>query len=36
MSSLATSGGFIDDIKPQLDAAKKKIVDGKIKVKTTP
>jgi basic membrane protein A and related proteins len=34
--SLATSGGFIDDIKPQLDAAKKKIVDGGIKVKTTP
>ncbi|WSQ11429.1 BMP family ABC transporter substrate-binding protein [Streptomyces sp. NBC_01231] len=34
--SLATSGGFIDDIKAQLDAAKKKIVDGAIKVKTTP
>lgn len=34
--SLATSGGFIDDIKSQLDAAKKKIVDGGIKVKTTP
>ncbi|WLW52668.1 BMP family lipoprotein [Streptomyces sp. SX92] len=34
--SLATSGGFIDDIKSQLDAAKKKIVDGTIKVKTTP
>ncbi|MFE9439573.1 BMP family protein [Streptomyces sp. NPDC006602] len=34
--SLATSGGFIDDIQPQLDAAKKKIVDGSIKVKTTP
>ncbi|MEV0642853.1 BMP family ABC transporter substrate-binding protein [Streptomyces sp. NPDC050619] len=34
--SLATSGGFIDDIKAQLDAAKKKIVDGDIKVKTTP
>ncbi|MGW2815094.1 BMP family lipoprotein [Streptomyces sp. NPDC001415] len=34
--SLATSGGFIDDIKAQLDAAQKKIVDGSIKVKTTP
>ncbi|MFD9488101.1 BMP family protein [Streptomyces sp. NPDC059991] len=34
--SLATSGGFIDDIKAQIDAAKKKIVDGEIKVKTTP
>ncbi|MFI6688184.1 BMP family protein [Streptomyces sp. NPDC050485] len=34
--SLATSGGFIADIKPQLDAAQKKIVDGTIKVKTTP
>ncbi|MEU5099418.1 BMP family ABC transporter substrate-binding protein [Streptomyces sp. NPDC020996] len=34
--SLATSGGFIDDIKTQLDAAQKKIVDGDIKVKTTP
>ncbi|MFR9796297.1 BMP family lipoprotein [Streptomyces sp. MS06] len=34
--SLATSGGFIDDIKPQLDAAKQKIVSGEIKVKTTP
>ncbi|KOU39160.1 BMP family lipoprotein [Streptomyces sp. WM6378] len=34
--SLATSGGFITDIQPQLDAAKKKIVDGSIKVKTTP
>jgi basic membrane protein A len=34
--SLATSGGFIDDIKTQLDAAKKKIVDGTITVKTTP
>ncbi|MEV6945240.1 BMP family ABC transporter substrate-binding protein [Streptomyces sp. NPDC051172] len=33
---LATSGGFIDDIKAQLDAAKKKIVDGTVKVKTTP
>ncbi|MET9531316.1 BMP family ABC transporter substrate-binding protein [Streptomyces sp. NPDC006649] len=34
--SLATSGGFIGDIKTQLDAAQKKIVDGKVKVKTTP
>ncbi|MFF8405933.1 BMP family protein [Streptomyces sp. NPDC014846] len=34
--SLATSGGFIDDIKAKLDAAKKKIVDGSVKVKTTP
>jgi basic membrane protein A and related proteins len=34
--SLSTSGGFIDDIQSQLDAAKKKIVDGTIKVKTTP
>ncbi|MEV6838957.1 BMP family ABC transporter substrate-binding protein [Streptomyces sp. NPDC051133] len=34
--SLATSGGFIDDIQPKLDAAKKKIVDGQIKVATTP
>ncbi|MFG3096002.1 BMP family protein [Streptomyces sp. NPDC048202] len=34
--SLATSGGFIGDIQPKLDAAKKKIVDGSVKVKTTP
>ncbi|MGW5425770.1 BMP family lipoprotein [Streptomyces sp. NPDC004059] len=34
--SLATSGGFIDDIQAKLDAAKKQIVDGSIKVKTTP
>ncbi|AEY91271.1 MULTISPECIES: BMP family lipoprotein [Streptomyces] len=34
--SLSTSGGFIDDIKAKLDAAQKKIVDGSIKVKTTP
>ncbi|WP_330338177.1 BMP family lipoprotein [Streptomyces sp. NBC_00557] len=34
--SLSTSGGFISDIQPKLDAAKKKIVDGQIKVKTTP
>ncbi|MEU6284859.1 BMP family ABC transporter substrate-binding protein [Streptomyces sp. NPDC047028] len=33
---LATSGGFIDDIQPKLDAAKKKIVDGTITVKTAP
>jgi basic membrane protein A len=34
--SLATSGGYIDDIQSQLDAAKQKIVDGSVKVKTTP
>ncbi|MFC7865355.1 BMP family lipoprotein [Streptomyces murinus] len=34
--SLATSGGYLKDIQPKLDAAKQKIVDGKIKVKTTP
>ncbi|KNB51620.1 BMP family lipoprotein [Streptomyces caatingaensis] len=34
--SLATSGGFIDDIKDKLDAAKKDVVDGKVKVKTQP
>ncbi|MEU3754478.1 BMP family ABC transporter substrate-binding protein [Streptomyces olivoreticuli] len=34
--SLATSGGFIDDIKPQIEEAKKNIVDGKVKVKTSP
>ncbi|MFI6344473.1 BMP family protein [Streptomyces sp. NPDC050560] len=34
--SLATSGGNLDDIKTQLDAAKKKITDGAVKVKTTP
>ncbi|MCZ4120728.1 BMP family lipoprotein [Streptomyces sp. H39-S7] len=33
---LATSGGFIDDIKTQLDAAKKKIADGSVTVRTTP
>lgn len=32
---LSTSGGYIDDIKSQLDAAKQKIVSGEIKVKTT-
>ncbi len=34
--SLATSGGFIDDIQSDIDKAKKEIVDGKIKVKDTP
>ncbi|OIJ91212.1 BMP family lipoprotein [Streptomyces colonosanans] len=34
--SLSTSGGFIDDIKAKLDAAQQGIIDGKIKVKTTP
>ncbi|MFB7594129.1 BMP family protein [Streptomyces sp. NPDC056160] len=34
--SLSTSGGFLTDIQPKLDAAKKKIVDGQTKVKTTP
>ncbi|MEU1463941.1 BMP family ABC transporter substrate-binding protein [Streptomyces sp. NPDC005727] len=34
--SLSTSGGFIDDIQAKLDEAKKKIVDGSVKVKTTP
>jgi len=34
--TLATSGGFIDGLKAKLDAAEKDIVDGKIKVKTTP
>ncbi len=33
---LATSGGYIADIQAQLDAAKKKIGDGTIKVKSTP
>ncbi|MEU4092734.1 BMP family ABC transporter substrate-binding protein [Streptomyces sp. NPDC026673] len=32
---LSTSGGFIDDIKSELDDAKKKIVNGEIKVNTT-
>ena len=31
---LATTGGFIDDIKTQIDDAKKKIIDGSIKVPT--
>ncbi|MCC2279416.1 BMP family ABC transporter substrate-binding protein [Streptomyces sp. ET3-23] len=34
--SLATSGGFIDDIKDKIEAAKKKIVDGQITVRTSP
>lgn len=34
--ALATSGGFIADIQPKLDAAKQKIINGQIKVKTTP
>ncbi|MGH3311929.1 MAG: BMP family lipoprotein, partial [Streptomyces sp.] len=34
--SLATSGGFIDDIQSDIDKAKQEIVDGKIKVKDTP
>jgi basic membrane protein A len=33
---LATSGGFIDDIKSQVDGYKQKIVSGEIKVPTTP
>jgi len=32
----ATSGGFVDDIEPQLEAAKKKIISGEIKVPTKP
>jgi basic membrane protein A len=34
--SLATSGDFIADIQAKIDAAKAKIVDGSVKVKTTP
>ncbi|MFI5754352.1 BMP family protein [Streptomyces sp. NPDC051569] len=34
--SLATSGDFIKDIQPKIDAAKQKIVDGSVKVATTP
>jgi basic membrane protein A len=30
----ATSGGFIDDIVPQLDDLKQQIIDGKITVPT--
>ncbi|MGP3982090.1 BMP family lipoprotein [Streptomyces sp. KR80] len=33
--SLTQSGGFLKDIQPKIDEAKKKIVDGEIKVKTT-
>jgi basic membrane protein A len=32
----STSGGFVDDIKDELDGYKQKIVDGEIKVPTTP
>jgi basic membrane protein A len=32
----ATSGGYIDEFKDQLDALKKDIVDGKITVPTAP
>jgi basic membrane protein A len=32
---LATTGGFIDDIKGQIDGFRKKIIDGSIKVPTT-
>lgn len=32
----ATSGGFVDDIKPKLDDYKQKIISGEIKVPTTP
>jgi basic membrane protein A len=31
----STSGGFVDDIKPKLEAYKKQIVDGEIKVPTS-
>jgi basic membrane protein A len=34
--SLTTSGGFITGIQAKIDAAKQKIVDGTVKVKTTP
>ncbi|GAA2132246.1 BMP family ABC transporter substrate-binding protein [Streptomyces synnematoformans] len=34
--SLATSGGFVDDIQGDIDAAKKKIADGEITVSDTP
>ncbi|MBH1935887.1 BMP family ABC transporter substrate-binding protein [Streptomyces sp. AV19] len=34
--SLATSGGHIDDIKDKIEAAKKKVADGQVKVKTQP
>ena len=32
----ATSGGFVDDIKAELDGYADKIMSGKIKVPTTP
>ena len=32
----ATSGGFVDDIAPQLEELKAKIISGEIKVQTTP
>jgi basic membrane protein A len=31
----STSGGFVDDIEPQLEKAKKDIIDGRIKVSAT-
>ncbi len=34
--SLATSGGFIDDIAEEIDAAKQQIIDGDIEVSATP
>jgi len=34
--SLSASGGFIKDIQPKIDAAKAKIIDGSVTVKTTP
>ena len=34
--SLATSGGFIDDVQDDVSAAKKKIISGDIKVRTSP
>ncbi|GHF48451.1 lipoprotein [Streptomyces mashuensis] len=34
--SLSTSGGFIDDIKDKIEAAKQKVVSGQVKVKTAP
>ncbi|GAB7031440.1 BMP family ABC transporter substrate-binding protein [Streptomyces sp. NPDC021749] len=33
---LSTSGGFIDDIQAKIDAAKKKIASGEVKVSDTP
>jgi basic membrane protein A len=32
----ATSGGFVDDIKAQLDGYKQQIIDGEIVVPTAP